>query len=148
MGDVAWSETIMKDQRVVAEEALVVAAPESVLAMPSSVAIGAGGEARDITIQQYTPEIQQTIGKLIESVDVAQEIVPELVQSFGDVIEKTAGTFGQSLATISEISGRTTDILGEKLQETQLGQASILPGMAKYLLIAAVVIIVAGKVWK
>lgn len=156
----SWSTTIMQDQRIAVEEAGVIAGVESVLAMPSSVAVGAGAEVGDVKIQQYTPEVQRTIGKLIESVDiVSQETIPTLfesfnivtsglVESFGQVITQTAGTFGQSLSTVSEATGKASELLGEKLQETQLGQAAILPGIAKYLLIAAVVIIVAGKVWK
>lgn len=185
----SWSSTIMQDQRIAVEEAEFIAGVGAVVSLPSSVAIAEGAEVGDITIKQYTPEVQQTVGKLIESVDiVSQKTIPTLfesfnlvtkglVQSFGDVITETAGTFGQSLETISEsqsesleavsrttgqslervreasrqaseASHQASELLGRKLQETQLGQAAILPGMSKYLLIAVVVIIVAGKVWK
>lgn len=123
----SYSTTIMKDQRMVLEEAQVVAAPESVItftqAYPGSVAVASSAKVGDIIVQEYTPEVQQTIAELIES--------------FSGTMSKTA-----------ETSLKVTEVLGEKLQETQAGTASILPGVAKYVLIAVVVIIVAGKVWK
>jgi len=145
---------------------------------PGSVAIGASASVGDIMFQEYTPAVQQTVEQLIESVNiVSQETIPTLfesfnlvteglVSSFGDVIAETSGTFGksleavsgafsQSLGAVSEATGKTaettlkvTEVLGEKLRETELGQAAILPGMAKYLLIAVAVILIAGKVWK
>ena len=138
----SWSQTIMKDQRLVLEEAQIVAAPEAVLtvtqAYPGSVAVAEKATVGDIVVQEYTPEIQKTVGELIESVKlVSQETIPTLVESFSAAMGKTA-----------ETSMKVTEVLGEKLQETQVGTASILPGVAKYLLIAAVVIVVAGKVWK
>ena len=134
----SWSRTIMQDQRIAVEEAGVIAGVESVLTMPSSVAIAEGAEVGDVTIQQYTPEVKETVFELIQSVrDISLETIPTLVRSFG-----------QSMSETAETSMKVTGLLGEKLQETQVGTASILPGVAKYLLIAAVVIIVAGKVWK
>lgn len=160
----SYSSTIMQDQRVVAEGAQVVTGPESILAFtqayPGSVAVGESASVGDIVFQEYTEEVGKTVGQLIESVELVHtETIPTmlesfnlltggLVTSFGDVITKTAGTFGQSLEAVSEASGRATELIGEKLQETQLGQAAILPGVAKYLLIAAVLIVIAGKVWK
>lgn len=156
----SWSSTIMEDKRIAVEEVDYLAGADAVMALPSSVAVGAGAQVGDVLVQQFTPEVQQTIGKLIESVDiVSTETIPTLMASFGDVITKTAGTFGQSLAAVSQQSSesltavgkatsRASELIGEKLQETQLGQASILPGMAAYLAIAVVAIIVVGKVWK
>lgn len=160
----SWSQTIMKDQRLTLEEAQIVAAPESVLtvtqALPGSVAIAEGAAVGDVVIQEYSPEVQKTVGKLIESVDiVSQQTIPSLfesfnlvttgiVRSFGDLIKETSGIYGQAISKQAETSIITTELIGEKLQETQLGQASILPGVAKYLLIAVVVIIIAGKVIK
>lgn len=167
----SYAQTIMKDQRLTLQEAQVVTAPESTLeftqAYPGAVAVGRAATVGDIVFQEYTPEVQKTVGQLIESVELVHtETIPTLlesfnlvtkglVESFGDVITETAGTFGQSIEAISEASGRAaetsmkvTEVLGEKLHETQVGTASILPGVAKYMLIAAVVIIIAGKVWK
>lgn len=156
----SYSQTIMKDQRVVAEGAQVVTAPESTLeftqSYPGSLAVGSGASVGDVIFQEYTPEVQETVCQLIESVELVHtETIPTLFESFGELISETSGAFGKSLEAVSEASGRAaeagmraTDILGEKLQETQLGQAAILPGVAKYVLIAAVIIIVAGKVWK
>ena len=135
----SWSTTIMKDQRLVLEEAEIVAAPESVLTK-GGVTIGPSAKASigDITLSQYTPEVRQTVSELIETVQlVSKKTIPALAETFSEAIQRT-----------SEAGMAATGILGTKLQETQLGQASILPGMLKYLAIAAVLIIVAGKVWK
>ena len=134
----SWSQTIMKDQRLTLEEAQIVAAPESVLtvtqALPGSVAVAEGAIVGDVVIQEYTPLVQQTIGELIES--------------FTGTMRKTAETYSQAIGQTAETSMKVTEVLGEKLQETQMGTASILPGVAKYLLIAVVVIIIARKVIK
>ena len=140
----SWSQTIMKDQRLVLEEAQIVAAPESVLtvALPGSVAIAEGASVGDVLIKEYTPEVRQTVSELIETVQlVSQETIPVLVGTFGEAIALQA-------QTSKEVSMQTTEFLGQKLQETQLGQAAILPGVAKYMLIAVAVIVVAGKVLK
>lgn len=160
----SWAQTIMKDQKVTIDEAQIFAAPESVLtvtqALPGSVAVAEGASVGDVLIQEYTPEVEKTVGKLIESVDVvSQKTIPTLfesfnlvtsgvVKSFGDLIKETSGIYGQAIGKQAETSMVTTQLIGEKLQETQLGQAAILPGIAKYLLIAVVVIIVGGKVLK
>ena len=119
----SWSQTIMKDQRTVIEEAQIFAAPESDLtvtqALPGSVAIGERAVVGDIVVQEYSPGVQKTVGQLIDSFSMA---------------------IGQS----AETSQKVTEVLGEKLQQTQVGSASILP----LILIAAVVVVVAGKVWK
>lgn len=154
----------MKDQRLTLDEAQIVSMPESSLtvtqAYPGSLAVGAGASVGDVVIQEYTPLVAGTIGKLIESIDVvSQKTIPTLfesfnlvttgvVKSFGDLIRETSDIYGQAIGKQAETSMATTQLIGEKLQETQLGQAAILPGIAKYLLIAVVVIIVAGKVLK
>lgn len=136
----SYSTTIMEDHRVIAEEAEIMAGAGSAVTIsyPESVAVAPQAVVGDIIIQPYSPGVQQTISELIETVQlVSRETIPVLVSTFGDAISLT-----------SEAGMRATDILGEKLQQTQLGQAAILPGMAKYLLIAVVAIVVGGKVWK
>jgi len=136
----SYSSTIMQDQRVIAEEAEIMAGAgaDVVVSYPQSVAVGPEAEVGDIVVQPYSPEVRQTVSELIETVQlVSTETVPQLTETFGEAVERT-----------SEAGMRATDILGEKLRETQLGQAAILPGIAKYLVVAAVVIIIAGKVWK
>jgi len=133
------------------EEAEIVAAPESVLAvsLPGSVLLGVGASVGDVMIQEYTPEVAQTVGKLIESVDVVSRItIPTLFESFNLVTSGLVDSFSQAIGKQSDTSMATTELLGEKLLETELGQAAILPGIAKYLVIAVIAIIVAGKVWK
>jgi len=147
----SFSETTQQDQRVIAEEAEILAGAGSAVtvAYPESVAVGWQASVGDITIQPYSPEVRQTVSELIESVNlVSLETIPSLVESFGTLIARTSETFGEAISETSETSMKVTELLGEKLQETQLGQASILPGMAKYLAIAVVVIVVARKVWK
>ena len=112
----SWSQTIMKDQRVVAEEAQVIAAPESVLTMPRSVAVGASAQVGDIIFHEFPLEAQQTIEQLVETVQTSQRV---------------------QQAAIPEITKTIAQ-----------GTASVLPEMAKYLLVAVVVIVVAGRIWK
>lgn len=136
----SYSTTIMEDHRVIAEEAEILAGSGAnvVVSYPQSVAVSPQAKVGDIVVQPYSPEVRQTVSELIESVNiVSEQTIPVLVETFGEAIART-----------SEAGMRVTDVLGEKLQETQLGQAAILPGMAKYLLIGVVVIVIAGKVWK
>lgn len=136
----SYSTTIMEDHRVIAEEAELMAGAGSAVTIsyPESVAVAPQAVVGDIMIQPYSPGVQQTVSELIETVQlVSTETIPVLAETFGDAISRT-----------SEAGMRATDILGEKLQQTQLGQSAILPGMAKYLLIAVVAIVIAGKVWK
>jgi hypothetical protein len=119
----SWSETIQQDQRVTAEDAELVAGAGAVVSLPSSVAVASQASVGDILIQPYTPEVQKTVSELIES--------------FTFAMGKTA-----------ETSMKVTEVLGEKLQETELGVSSMLPDMAKYLLISVVVIVLAWKVLK
>lgn len=119
----SFSQTIMKDQRVIAEEALVVAAPESVLSMPRSVAIGASAKVGDIIFHEFPLEAQQTIEQLVETVEASQQAQVAALLAQQKVIPEITKTITQ-------------------------GQASVLPEIGKYLLIAVVVVVVAGKVWK
>ena len=133
----SWSQTIMKDQRLTLDEAQIVSMPESTLAV-GGVTVGSRAAVGDIVIQEYSPGVQKTVGQLIETVELVHtETIPTLVESFGAAMGRTA-----------ETSMKVTEVLGEKLTETQQGVSSILPGMAAYLIIGVVVIIVAGKVWK
>lgn len=124
----SYSTTIMQDQRVIAEEAEVLAGAGAVVSMPSSLQISSPlvkverskgairTEIGDIVFQQYTPEVQKTVEQVVE--------------------------------TFAETSQEVTEVLGEKLLTTQQGVASILPEMAKYIALAVVVIVIARKVWK
>jgi len=147
----SWSETIQKDQRVTAEEAEIIAGAgaEIRVTQPGAFALEPGAKIGKLVVQEYTPEVQKTISKLIKSVDiVSQETIPTVLESFTTLTKGLAESFGQAISETSERSEQVTELLGEKLQETQLGQAAILPGMAKYLLIAVVVIVLARKVLK
>lgn len=123
----SWTETIQQDQRVTAEGAELVAGAGAVIALPSSVAVGSQASVGDIIIEQYTPEVQKTVGEIIEAFTESSERATEI---------------------FAETSQEVTEVLGEKLLTTQQGVASILPEMAKYLAIAAVAIVIAWKVLK
>jgi len=112
----SYSTSIMQDQRVIAEEAEVLAGAGAVVSMPGSLVVGPSAQVGDILIQEYTPEIQKTVAQVVE--------------------------------TFAESTQEVTQVLGTKLLQTQQGVASILPQMAVYGVIALVVIVVAGKVWK
>ena len=110
------STTVMQDQRVIAEEAEVLAGAGAVVSMPGSLALGPSAQVGDVLIQEYTPAIQKTVAQVVE--------------------------------TFAESTQEVTQVLGTKLLQTQQGVASILPQMAVYGVIALVVIVVAGKVWR
>jgi len=113
----------MKDQRLVAEEALVVAAPESVLTMPRSVAVGMQATVGDIIFHEFPLSAQQTIEQLVETVETSQQAQVAALLAQQKIIPEITKTITQ-------------------------GTASVLPEIGKYLLIAVVVIVVARKVWK
>lgn len=112
----SYSTTLMQDMRVVAEEADVVVGAYADVAMPGALQISEHAQVGDILIQEYTPEVQQTIAQVVE--------------------------------TFAETSQEVTEVLGEKLIETQQGIASILPKMAVWGVVGLVVYFIAQRVWK
>lgn len=120
----SYSSTIMKDQRVMAEEALVVAAPESVLTMPRSVAVGMQATVGDIIFHEFPVEAQQSISELVEMVESSQKTQVEALQAQQQAQQRVIPEITKTIAQ---------------------GQASVLPEIAKYILIAVAVIVVAGR---
>ncbi len=115
----SYSTTLVQDQRVIAEEAEIMAGAGAnvVVSMPQSIAISPQAQiSGDVILQPFSPEIRATVAQVVE--------------------------------TFAETSKEVTEVLGQKLLVTQQGVASILPEMAKYIAIAVVAIVVAGKVWK
>lgn len=112
----SYSTTLMQDMRVVAEEADVVVGAYADVAMPGALQIGEKAQVGDILIQEYTPEVQQTIAQVVE--------------------------------TFAETSQEVTEVLGEKLIETQQGVASILPKLAVWGVVGLVVYFVAKRIGK
>jgi len=112
------SKTYMTDSRVTAEEVGVQVGASADVAMPGAFKMELGSRAQvgDIIIQEYTPAVQASVEKVVE--------------------------------TFAETSQEVTEVLGEKLIETQQGVASILPKMGGYALIGLVVYIVAQRIWK
>lgn len=68
-----------------------------------------------------------------------------LIQEYTPEVQRTVA---QAVETFAESTERVTEVLGEKLLTTQQGVASILPEMAKYAVIAVIVIVLARKVWE
>jgi len=152
----SYAKTIMQDMRTVADEAQVVAAPRSKLtftqSLPGSVAISRGATVGDIMFQQFDEGIIKSIGDVIAQ---ATGAIADSTESTMRIAGVLGDAYDQAAAQQYAQSMRVTDLLGERLLATQQGQASVLPGMAKYvpetmkyLAIAAVVILVAWKVWK
>ena len=110
------STTYQQDFRVAAEEVGVQVGAYADVALPGAIKIGQSAKVGDILIQEYTPAVQATVSKAIE--------------------------------TFAETSQEVTEVLGEKLIETQQGVASILPKMGLYAVIGLVVYIVAIRVGK
>jgi len=114
----SYSTTIMQDQRVVAEEAEVVIGAGADVALPGAFKLEVGQRGR--------------VGDIL-----IQEYTPAIQQTVAQVVE-----------TFAETSRGVTEVLGEKLIETQQGVASILPKLAMYGVIGIVVYFVAQRVWK
>lgn len=114
----SWSQTIQQDQRVIAEDA------EILVGSGANVAVSYPGS---VIVEQ-----RANVGDIL-----IQEFTPEVQATVAQVVE-----------TFAETSQEVTEALGEKLLTTQQGVASILPEMAKYIMVAVVVIVVARKVWK
>jgi len=112
----SYSTTVMQDQRVTAEEAEVVVGAGAKVALPGALQIGQSAKVGDILIQEYTPAVQATVAKVVE--------------------------------TFAETSQEVTEVLGEKLIETQQGVASIVPKMAVWGVVGLVVYLIAQRVWK
>ncbi len=110
----SYSTTLMQDQRIVAEEAEVMIGAGAAVSMPGSIQIGQQAEVGSILVQEYTPAIQATVAKVIE--------------------------------TFAETSQEVTEVLGEKLIETQQGVASILPKLGLYGIVGLVVYLVAQRI--
>jgi len=112
----SYSTTVMQDQRVVAEEAEVQIGAYADVAMPGAFKIGEQAKVGDILIQEYTPAVQASVEKVVE--------------------------------TFAKTSQEVTEVLGEKLIETQQGVASILPKMAVWVIAGLAIYFVAQRVWK
>ena len=70
------------------DEARIVAAPESILTVtePGSVMVASEARVGDIFIQEYTPEIQQTVAQVIETF---AESTKEVTETLGEKLITT-----------------------------------------------------------
>jgi hypothetical protein len=161
MGSFAYSE--QKDQRVVAEQAELVVSPESQYVSPRSVGVVADAWSKvslsDVTFNEFPESLQKSVAGLVDVVSETSRITqtetfPLLVDSYNQALEEMQYQSQRALESQQELgqtaiqgyietSKEVTEHLGQKLQETQLGQAAILPGVAKYIAIAVVVLLVA-----
>lgn len=77
----SYSSTIQQDQRVIAEEAEIMVGSGANVAVsyPGSVIVERQAEVGDILIQEFTPEVQETVGKVIETfARTSQEVTEAL----------------------------------------------------------------------
>jgi len=114
----SYSTTIMQDQRVTAEEAEVVIGAYADVAMPGGF--------------KMALERSKVYGDIL-----IQEYTPEIQATVAQVVE-----------TFAETSQEVTEVLGEKLIETQQGVASILPKLAVWVVAGLAVYFVATRVWE
>jgi len=112
------SKTYMTDSRVTAEEVGVQVGAAADVAMPGAFKMEVGSRAKvgDILIQEYTPAVQASVEKVVE--------------------------------TFAETSQEVTEVLGEKLIETQQGVASIIPKMGVWVVAGLTIYFVAQRIWK
>lgn len=68
-----------------------------------------------------------------------------LIQEYTPAVQATVE---QAIGTFAETTKEVTEVLGEKLIETQQGVASILPKLAVWGVVGFVVYFVAQRVWK
>ena len=103
---------------------------QRVTAEEAEVVVGAGA--------QVTMPGSIQIGQSAKVGDVIfQEFTPEIQETISQVV----GTFAQT-------SQEVTEVLGEKLIETQQGVASIIPKMGVWVVAGLVIYFVAQRIWK
>jgi len=112
------STTYQQDMRVAAEEAEVVVGAYADVAMPGALKLEIGQKAQ-----------------------VGDVLIQEYTPAVQATVERAIGTF-------AETTQEVTEVLGEKLIETQQGVASILPKLAVWVVAGLAVYFVAQRVWK
>lgn len=73
----SYSTSIMQDQRVAAEEVETQVGAYADVTMPGAIKIEERARVRDILIQEYTPEVQETISEVVETFAETSERVTE-----------------------------------------------------------------------
>ena len=68
-----------------------------------------------------------------------------LIQEYTPAVQATVE---QAIETFAETSQEVTEVLGEKLIETQQGVASIIPKMGVWVVAGLVIYFVAQRIWK
>lgn len=75
----SYSTTIMQDQRVTAEEAEVVVGAGADVALPGAFKVGERAVVGDVLIQEYTPAVQESVEKVVETfAETSQEVTEVL----------------------------------------------------------------------
>ena len=103
---------------------------QRVVAEEAEVVIGAGAQVAMPGGFQIGPEAK-----------VGDVLIQEYTPAVQATVEKAIGTF-------AETTQEVTEVLGEKLIETQQGVASILPKLAVWVVAGLAVYFVAQRVWK
>jgi len=73
----SYSTSIMQDQRVAAEEVETQVGAYADVTMPGAIKIEERAQVRDILIQEYTPEVQETVSQVVETFAETSERVTE-----------------------------------------------------------------------
>jgi len=103
---------------------------QRVTAEEAEVVIGAGAQVAMPGGFQIGPEAR-----------VGDVLIQEYTPAVQATVERAIGTFAQ---TTQEV----TEVLGEKLIETQQGVASIIPKMGVWVVAGLVIYFVAQRIWK
>lgn len=116
------SYVTQKDQRLQVEGAQIVAAPESALALPGSVAIGPGGKyTQKITsTSEYSPEVAATVKDILQFSQDAN------AQALGLSQQALLGVFGVS------------EQLSQQAESGRLGETSAYLKYFPYIIIALI----------
>lgn len=151
MGSFALSE--QKDQRVVAEQAQLVVAPEAQYSAPGSIALSADAwssvSLSDVVFNEFPETLQKSIGDILQTVSETNVLTSEtsrIVQT--ETLPSLVDSFNQAVSKAAQTSQQVTETLGDKLSETQLGVDALLPGVAKYLIVSVVVILLGRMIIK
>ena len=144
------SQTTQEDKSIaISGNAEILTGSEAVTALPKAVVVGQSGTVGNITYNEFPEAVQGSIASLVGVVETSvlagSEVAAMTVAEQLETTQYIADIFSQSQALQSQASLASQQALADKLQATELGTASIFPQVAKYILIA-VVVIFGGKV--
>lgn len=136
------SQTIQEDKSIaISGDAEVLTGADAITALPTSVVIAdsPGVTVGNITFEQFPEAVENSVAALVGVVETS-------VLAGSDLSRETARLQIESQELIARSTLQSNQALAQKLKETEQGAASMLPEIAKYVAIAAVVIVVASRV--